>query len=504
MNKTSATVTVVMCALGLAAGYATNRQVPGGEKSANAAAVAKPAKQDFSQTTAAEKTQTIHLPSIRSDETLESLIAQGGNVTYAGLALWLVDASGPEIAAYWESHRNNSLNGDSNGDLRRLIFYNWTRLDPQAAISAAAGTQWASAPWSAWGAVDPPAALAAAGPEQMKSVAGGIGQMQPEWLREHFDQIPEEARRNALNGLMTWKEDSDHVARLDFLMAQGMGFNPAAFKTLARKDPWAAYEWLEKNDKLDAREGGTMDVLLTTMKDAHPEDLERLAATIPSGALQQKVEDAILENLLATDPAAALARAKSTDAPLIAAKRLAIIGNSLLASDPEKAFGIGADILAASPFQLAPERRIEIGNDSSSWGASDYTAQTFMESLLIKDPGRTLDMTTVGQETASKPFQELAGKWAERDLVSFTEWVNRQPASQIRSAAAGQVANQLTSQGHFQEAAEWAISGDKGNLYNLAWRWARSNRAEASGWLDTADLPESEKGKLRNIINRQE
>lgn len=127
-----------------------------------------------------------------------------------------------------------------------------------------------------------------------------------------------------------------------------------------------------------------------------------------------------------------------------------------------------------------------------------------MESLLIKDPGRTLEMTTIGQETASKPFQELAEKWAERDLVAFTEWVNRQPASPIRSAAAGQVVNQLTSQGHFQEAAEWAISGDKEDLYNLAEQWARSNRVEASGWLDAADLPESEKGQLRTIINRQQ
>jgi hypothetical protein len=504
MNKTSATATVVICALGFAAGYAANRQVPGGEKSAPAAAVAKPAKQDLALTTAAEKTQTIHLPSIHTDETLESMIAQGGNVTYVGLALWLVDASGPDIAAYWESHRNNALNGDSNGDLRRLIFYNWTRVDPRAAISAAAGTKWASAPWSAWGAVDPQAALAAAGPEQMKSVANGIGQMQPEWLREHFDQIPEEARRNALNGLITWKEDSDHVARLDFLMAQGMGFNPAAFKTLARKDPWAAYDWLEKNDKLDLRAYGesAVDVLLATMKDAHPEDLERLAATIPSSALQRKVEDAILETLLTTDPAAALARAKSTDAPLIAAKRLAIIGNSLLASDPEKAFQIGADLLAASPLQLAPEKRVETGNGSSSWGASDNMTQSFMESLLIKDPARTLDMTTIGQEAASKPFQELAGKWASRDLVAFTEWVNRQPASPIRNAAVGQVASQLTSQGHFHEAAEWSMSGDKSNLYNLTWHWARINRAEASGWLDSANLPESEKGSLRNIINQ--
>lgn len=506
MNKPSAIIPLVMGVLGLAAGYAAHRQLPGGEKSDKTASQAPPTNQRASTTTAAEKSQAIQLPRIHSDETLESLIAQGGKVTYAGLALWLVDASGPDIAAYWESYRNNALNGDSNGDLRRLIFYNWARVDPKAAISATAGTKWASAPWSAWGAVDPQAALAAAGPEQMKSVAGGIGQMQPDWLRENFDQIPEEARRNALHGLTTWNEDSDHVARLDFLMAQGMGFNPYAFKMLARKDPWAAYDWLEKNDKLDIGAYGesAADILLTTMKQAHPEDLERLAATIPSGALRRKVEDAIFQNLLATDPAAALARAKSTDAPLIAAQRLAIIGNSLLASDPEKAFQIGADILTASPTQLTPQKRVETGNGGSSWGASDSMAHSFMESLLIKDPARTLEMTTIGQEDASVPFHELAAKWAERDLVAFTEWVNRQPASPIRNAAAGQVVNQLSSQGHFHEAAEWAMSGDKNHLYNLTWQWARSNRAEASGWLDSAKLSEAEKGNLRNLINQNQ
>ena len=495
MNRTSATITLAMCALGLLVGYAAHK--PAAEIDAP---VSKPEQRTSRESASGANTAPIQLPKIHSDETLETLIAQGENATYAGLALWMLDASAPDIAAYWEFRKN----GEFGGDMKRLLFLNWTRLDPQAAIAAVAGTDNASIPWWSWAAHDPKAALSAAGADRLKDVARGIGEFHPEWLRENFDKIPEKFQRDALHGLMTWKEDGDHVATLDFLKKQGIGFHTNLFRTLARKDPWAAYDWLEKNDKLDPQDNGPIDILLDAMKSAHPDDLERLAATTPSGALKCKMEDAIFENLLATDPAAALARAKSTDAPLIAAKRLAIIGNSLLTSDPEKAFQIGADILAASPFQLAPERRIQIGDDSSSWGASDYTAQSFMESLLIKDPGKTIEMTTIGQETASKLFQELAEKWAERDLVSFTEWVNRQPASPIRRAAAGQVANQLTSQDHFQEAADWAISGDMGNLYNLARQWARSNRAEASGWLDTANLPESEKSQLRNIINRQE
>ncbi len=328
--------------------------------------------------------------------------------------------------------------------------------------------------------------------------------MQPEWLREHFDEIPEDVRQAAMDGMITWKEDGDHAARLDFLMANGRGFNPSAFKTLALKDPWEAYDWLEKNDKLDPRDNSAVDILLETMKSGSPDDLQRLAAMTPSGALQRRIEDAFFENLLVSDPAAALAKAKSTEAPLIAAGRLAKIGNTLLDLDPEKAFAIATDILITCPDKLTSEKRIESTNGSSTWSSEESAAQAFMESLLIKDPARTLEMTTAGLENVSQTFQELSGKWAERDFVAYTEWVNLQTDPKIRNAAASQVVSTLSSLGHFQEAAEWAMSADKSNLYNLTWQWARSNPSEASAWLDSAEIPEATKVNLRTIIHRKE
>lgn len=500
VKKPAVIFAIAMGALGLFAGYFANKQTPGEINPEAVPLVLKPEKRSSNTPLPEEKVSPTSLPQVHSEETLETLIAQGENASYAGLALWLIDASEPDIAAYWESRKSGKL----SGDIKRLIFHNWTRLDPQAAITAVAGTSDAMTPWWTWAAHDPRAALAAAGPDQMKSVANGIGQLQPEWLREHFDLIPEEVRSDALNGLMNWKEDSDHVATLDFLKEHGIGFHTNLFKTLARKDPWAAYDWLEKNDKLDSRDNGPVDVLLAAMKSGQPDDLERLAAMTPPGALQRKIEDALFESLLATDPEAALIRAKSTDAPLIAARRLAKIGTSLLASDPGKAFGIGTDIIAASPDQVAPKKQIETDRGSTSWGAEDSAAMTFMESLLVKDPERTLEMTTTGNQTVTQTFRELSGKWAERNLVEFTEWVNRQPAGPVRNAAASSVVNQLSNQGHFQEAAEWAMSGDPGSLYSLAWQWGRSNRTEANAWLESADLQDSVKGNLRNYINRNE
>ena len=127
-----------------------------------------------------------------------------------------------------------------------------------------------------------------------------------------------------------------------------------------------------------------------------------------------------------------------------------------------------------------------------------------MQSLLYKDPERILKMTTAGNQTVTNIFGNFPGNGRKRDLVAYTDWVNRQVDTRIRDAAADHVVRQLSSQGHFHEAAEWAMSGAKNNLYSLAWQWGRSNRGEANAWLESAELQESMKNNLRNVINRNE
>lgn len=512
MSQKPAVPILVMSLAGFLLGYATHRKAPDEAQTSREAAEATPRSRRSHEIPAEAKVTAIHLPHIRSEESLETLIAKGAHVTYGELALWLVDASALEIAEYWKAHLHDDATGDPNGDLRRLIFYNWTRLDPHAAIAAVAGTNRAMAAWSAWGTNDPQAALtaaAAAGGEPMKSVANGIGQMQPAWLRKHFDQIPEEAQKAALDGLMTWKEDSDSAARLDFLRAHGVAFHQSSFRTLAQKDPWAAYEWMQKNQDVGNRYYDPLGILLETMKESHPDDLERMAAMTPSGAMKRKIEDAIFANLLATDPEAAMAKAKATDAPMIAADRLGKIGALFFATDPEKAFQIAADMLAASPQRLTPEMMIKTEYGSSNWHEPPGAADNFLESLLIKDPARTMDMAITGGENVSKTFEILANKWAERDLSGYAEWVNQQPDSPTRTAAARQVVSRLSRQGHFQEAADWAISGakpDEGALMGLVlYDWLRSNKDEAAAWVEANDLPENVRHQFKmNLLHHSE
>jgi hypothetical protein len=128
----------------------------------------------------------------RSVDTLETLATLDGGSLYARLADWLMDASEQDIAAYWATYQN----GKRTNDLTDLVFLNWTRLNPQAAIAATAGGKDEHYAWWAWACHDPKASLAAAiatNPDRVNNVTWGIGEFHPEWLRAHFKELPESA-----------------------------------------------------------------------------------------------------------------------------------------------------------------------------------------------------------------------------------------------------------------------------------------------------------------------
>lgn len=435
-----------------------------------------------------------------STETLESILEQGDAVTYASLALWLVDAEAAEIAEYWRSFE------EPNWDMKRLLFMNWTRIDPHGALAATEGSKFAKMAWWSWASNDPAAAMAAVGSgDYMSQVADGLGQSQPAWLIEHFDELPEAARNSAFNGLATWKETDDPAGILDFLLEKGRGFQPHIFKNFARKDPWAAYEWLRKNGKLGLSAGGDggVGILIREMVATSPDDLGRMAAMTPAGQLKRRMEDAAFGSLMKSDPDKAYENARKTEAPLFAAKRMAMIAAGYLDSDPEKAFLIAGEILAKAGDGLSPKREINVGNNRSSWGSSDGETQGFFTSLIAKDPSRTLDMAAASASgEPGETFRYLNASWAASDLPSYAQWVNAQTAPEVRKVAVNIVANSLMEAGSFQEAGEWAVSSPDStqSLRMLAWRWGRTDPEAAGAWFREADIPKETKDRLLNQI----
>ncbi len=454
------------------------------------------------------KAQPAKPSTLRSSDTLESLAALDNDSLYSRLALWMMDASEEEIAAYWATAKDK----DRSNDITDLIFVNWTRLDPRAAIAAVAGTGNEHYAWWAWACHDPKGALAAAiaaNPDRVNNVAWGIGEFHADWLRKNLDQIPESGRYNALSGLSKWDDTDNPEEILELLKMNGNRFNPGIFGTLIRKDPWAAFDWIKQNESTIASQYGStnnaMDMLVKSMGESQPEALQRLADQTPSGEAKRKMEAVLFENLLKTDPDAALEQATSTQAPRIAAERLAAVGLSFAETDPAKALELTQKMLAIYPGALSGTTWIKYPNGASGSGSEIKSVQELVNGLMDKDPAKVLELTPpqAGNDGHESTFSNLASRWAKQDLVAYTNWVNQQNDPEVRNQAAAVVVSQLTQQQQFEEAAEWAMSSEKAKsqVGNVFYNWNRVNPGEAQAWLESADLPDSQKANYKRNIN---
>ena len=503
MNPSKAVIPAILCVAGLAAGYGAKKSTaPQSSETAQLLAMAKEVRRSNRD----PSTSTTYIPpEVKSTDTVDSLIGKGESATFNDLATWLLTASSEEIGAYWAACKDLKPHKFS----RNLVFMNWTRIDPEGALAATSGTEDEEMAWWGWASNDPAAALSAVGSEFLGSVTNSIGQHHPQWLRDHFDEIPEAGQGVALNGLTTWKEDSDHVATLDFLREHGRSYSERTLKTFIRKDPWAAYDWLEKNDMLFATKWGRSpgDTLIQTMLENHPEDLERLSAMTPPGRMKWRMEAAIFENLLSTDIDAALKNARETEAPLIAATRLAEIGKTYVESDPEKAFALAAEILESTNGSLSPALSINTNNGGTDWGADYDSAEKFMSSLLNEDPERVMDMLA-GSDLEAEAFTGMSQEWADTDVDAYASWATRQDDPEVRSEATDHIVSSLAQQDRFEEAGDWALSDYSattggGSMYRLVHFWKDSDPDGAAQWVDRADISDAMRSNLHNLLRRR-
>jgi hypothetical protein len=511
-----------LCAAGFISGFAGKRLTDGGtapvspNKPVSRSERRGAADGAVSDADSRSKPVKAKLSTLRSTDTLETIIALDDASLYSRLALWMMDASEKDIAAYWQHYRQKKVRANEIND---LIFINWARLDPQAAIAASTGTGDEHYAWWAWACHDPKASLAAAiaaNKDRVNNVAWGIGEFHPEWLLKHFDEIPESGHDMAIRGLTKWDDTDRPEEILEFLKKHGNEFNQRIFGTLIRKDPWAAYDWIQKNEAtISSNYGSTenaMELLVKTMGETQPDALERLAQQTPSGEAKRKMEAVLFENLLKTDPEAALEQAESTKAPRIAAERLAAVGLSWAQSDPGKALELTQKLFTIYPDALDGMTWVKYPNGSSGSGSEMKVVGELVNGLMDRNPAQVLEMIppAKGQsEHGHSAFSKLANKWAENDLVAYTNWVNQQTDPAVRDPAASVVVNQLTEQHQFQEAVEWASSSEKtkGNMFNIFYQWNRSNPDEARAWLESADISDREKegfGKMIKSIESQE
>jgi hypothetical protein len=442
----------------------------------------------------------------RSTDSVSSILSLDPAKNYARIALWTATASEADLSAYWAGYKG----GKRSVDVTDLIFLNWTRKNPQAAVAAVAGTGDDRYAWWSWASNDPQAALAAslaAGKGQQEQVACGIGDFNPDWLRAHLSQIPEEFRDDAFNRMKNWPDSQNPLESLNFMKENGMGFDAETFKSLVRKDPWIALDWMKENPGLGqdrfSRNSVTVSSLVSVLSQERPEDLDRIASQTPPGETKRLMDQAIFDRLLEIDPAAALEQARKNEAPLIAAQRMGKVGLSLVATDPEQAFRIAGEILRASPAQLDILQKIEYAN-GSTWSAEAGAATELMNALFSKDREQVLELmaATSGDQVMPEILNDFSGKWAESDLVGFTEWANRQTGT-LHGVAARQISNKLAAQGSYLEAIEWAGSSTLGpdRAYSsVLYQWNKADAAAAAAWVENSNLTAGQKEKYRSLL----
>ncbi|MBB5350067.1 hypothetical protein HNR46_000288 [Haloferula luteola] len=451
----------------------------------------------------------------RSSDDLESILRVDPGEEFERFALWIAGADAEEIASYWEAYRNRE---NRNNEVSDLIFIRWTAEDTDGAIAAAEGTSDEHYAWWAWACHDPDAALREAlanHPDRINNVAWGIGEFHAKWLMEHFDKIPEENREMAIRGLVKWDDAADPESILDFLADQGRPADVRMFKSLVRKDPWAAFDWiLSKSGNEMNYSGATIETFIHTVSLSHPDLLERMGEQMPAGRYRRAFDEVVFKQLMESDPDAALEKALATEAPKIAIERLCQTGEQWIQKDPEKAFEAAVKLFA-QPFRAIERSNEVITGNHSGYSGGNGAVQNYLSLLVATDAGRTMDLAKDAAARATNatdqksPFGQgstvslVARQWAEQDLYGFSEWVAGEEPSHARTQATVVLVEELREEGMQEERMEWILREPQLKT-QIQWsfrEWFSESPERAREWAESADLNPEEVKAIQSILN---
>ena len=436
---------------------------------------------------------------MKSADTLDELLAiHDAEDLYARLALWQLDAPEADLAAFWAAYRKRD-NRDTG--LIDLIFSQWTKTNPLAAIEAAKGSGHDGIPWWAWTINDPDAAIAAvrgASKDMSGFVMRAIGQFYPERAMQIFEENPGFAQWNGIEGIVNGLTRTDPEAALAFQRKHGRMHDTDAIEKLTCDDPHSAMEWLRANPHGD--DHYSEDAFLRTLERETPEMLAELAASCPSGEFKRKLESAAFRHLAETNPTEALAQARATTSPRIAAERLAVIGKSMTESDPQKALVIFSELFKACPDATNRTIWTRYPNGASGGGGAIEGLQPFIDGLVAADPQAAMDaalqgtdFTNLQRDLDSIAPITVARSWANQNVEGFSDWLETQEPGPLLDQGAEFIAESSVENGDFARALHWSSrisreSSRQNAIQNAFGQWRREDREAADKWLEQTEL----------------
>lgn len=444
-----------------------------------------------------------------STDTCESLLQLPQDSLYPRLALWLLDASEADIVAFWNAWLPKA---DAQPGIARLIFSQWAKRNPRGMLEAAKLAGKESAAWSAWASSDPQAALAAVGsPGPMRTAV-----LQSLAVNEPAQALKMLEADASLADVFVYLVDiakaahpDDPRAQIEFLNRFDRFQAADVFKAWAKDDPHKALGWLNERASRQLREA-----YLEIVNQANPDMLAELARESAPGKMKRMLEEAAFTRLATLDPAKALEEARKTEAPKLAAERMAQLGRTMVAEKPEQALEILAELFGKYPDAHSRLAITRYPNGSQYQQAGIAGLREFLDALVTKDPRQTLE-SVLGIEKAlpgpseqSKEFNldpgsvTVARFWAERDQEAFRQWTEAQSDPAALEAAARVMAGQLAQKMDFASAIEWAgritdSSKRVSAIYQAFPGWAIADPEAAKQWLGTAELDQGTKNSLQ-------
>lgn len=500
--------------LGFLAGFAAHRPKEDAPVMAQSGSKPPPApKRPVPAGLAAERAPTNPPAGMRSADTLDDLLSiTDAEDLYARLALWQLDAPEEELAAFWAAYRKRD-NRDTG--LVDLIFSQWTKTNPLAAIEAAKGSGHEGIPWWAWTINDPDAAIAAvrgASKEMSGFVMRAVGQFHPERAMQVLEENPDFAQWNGIEGILNGLTRKDPEAALAFQQKHGRMYDTDAIEKLTRDDPHAALEWLRANPRGD--DHYSEDAFLRTLERETPEMLAELAAACPSGEFKWKLESAAFRHLAETNPTEALAQARATESPRVTAERLAVIGRGMTESDPKKALEIFGELFKACPDAGNRQTWTRYPNGASGGSYSIEGVQPFIDGLVAADPQAAMDAAALGADVStlkggmdSSALATVARTWARQDSAGFSAWLEGQEPGPIYDHGAGIVMENLTGQGDFAQALDWSTRMSNESSHHWAQsafsQWQSRDPDAAKQWFEQTELTENLRKALEPYIRNR-
>jgi len=456
---------------------------------------------------------------IESADTVATLSELPATELYDRLALWLLDASPSDMQGFWNEY---ALRDDHTNDLNDLVFINWTRIDPEAAIAASTGTKFAHYPWWAWACHEPQKALKEVlarydgkkSHDRIGEVMWGLGEFHPEWLREHIDELPEKWMRDrALSGYTKWADTENPRESIEFLTERGWNIDKKTLTAFALESPLEAYQLaLDLKGNGNYRNQSLPDQLLDSLAEREPALLDELLTHSKSPQGKMKIQLKQFDALLKSDLVAAKEKVDKMPDSWVKQDLLAKMGKHYLKTNPPKAIEIATRIFRSNNDPIARYSYIFRENGSSGSGVSNAIVKELRDELVKSQPEKFINSLLPEEGESNGNYYSVATAWASHDLPAYADWVTKQEDPEIYKAAAKQVVEGLTKKAHYEEAMEWAgsISNEsesKQYSYEISRtyeKWLRSDLEAARAWKQNATLNELTFERLQKLEERHQ